>query len=84
MKLRTTVFVWVLLLVAAVLGATIGTIAVVFDRSTRQRIADDSLRSRDVARDLHAERQSLNRQECRVVTEEPRLKAGMSERRSTA
>ncbi len=75
MKLRTTVFVWVLLLVAAVLGATIGTIAVVFDRSTRQRIADDSLRSRDVARDLHAERQSLNRQECRVVAEEPRLKA---------
>lgn len=75
MKLRTTVFVWVLLLVAAVLGATIGTIAVVFDRSTRQRIADDSLRSRDVARDLHTERQSLTRQECRVVAEEPRLKA---------
>ncbi len=75
MKLRTTVFVWVLLLVAAVLGATIGTIAIVFDRSTRDRLADDSMRSRDVARDLHADRQMLNRQECRVVAEEPRLKA---------
>jgi phosphoserine phosphatase RsbU/P len=75
MKLRTTVFVWVLLLVAAVLGATIGTIAIVFDRSTRERLSEDSLRSREVARDLHTDRQSLNRQECRVVAEEPRLKA---------
>lgn len=75
MKLRTTVFLWVLLLVAAILGATIGTIAYVFDRSTRDRLAEESLRSRDVARDLHTERQSLYRQECRVVAEEPRLKA---------
>lgn len=75
MKLRTTVFLWVLLLVAAILGATIGTIAVVFNRSTKDRLAEESLRSRDVARDLHGERQSLYRQECRVVAEEPRLKA---------
>ncbi|CAN5911023.1 hypothetical protein BH11MYX3_BH11MYX3_14950 [soil metagenome] len=75
MKLRTTVFVWVLLLVAGVLVATIGTIAVVFNRSTLQRIADDSLRSREVAKDLHADRALLNRQECRVLAEEPRLKA---------
>jgi sigma-B regulation protein RsbU (phosphoserine phosphatase) len=75
MKLRTTVFLWVLLLVVAVLGATIGTIVVVFDRSTRQRLADESVRSREVARDLHADRESLHRQECRVVAEEPRLKA---------
>jgi sigma-B regulation protein RsbU (phosphoserine phosphatase) len=74
-KLRTTVFVWVLLLVAAILGATIGTIAVVFDRSTRQRLADESVRSRDVARDLHLDRQSLEKQECKVLVEEPRLKA---------
>ncbi len=75
MKLRTTVFVWVLLLVAAVLGATIGTIAVVFDRSTRERLADESMRSRDVARDLHLDRQTLARQECKVIAEEPRVKA---------
>lgn len=75
MKLRTTVFLWVLLLVAAVLGATIGTIAMVFNRSTKDRLAEESDRSREVARDLHTERQSLYQQECRVVAEEPRLKA---------
>ncbi|HEY5925736.1 MAG TPA: SpoIIE family protein phosphatase [Kofleriaceae bacterium] len=75
MKLRTTVFMWVLLLVVAVLGATIGTIAFVFDRSTRARVAEDLARSRVVTLDLHASRASLLRQECRVVAEEPRLKA---------
>jgi phosphoserine phosphatase RsbU/P len=74
-KLRTTVFLWVLFLVVAVLGATIGTIAVVFDRSTRARVAVDLARSREVTLDLHATKQSLHRQECRVVAEEPRLKA---------
>jgi phosphoserine phosphatase RsbU/P len=75
MRLRTTVFLWVLLLVVAVVGATIGTIAYVFDRSTRARVASDLARSRVVTLDLHASRASLLRQECRVVAEEPRLKA---------
>lgn len=75
MKLRTTVFLWVLVLVVAVLGATIGTIAVMFDRTTRTRVANELVRSREVALDLHANKQSLHRQECRVVAEEPRLKA---------
>lgn len=75
MKLRTTVFMWVLLLVLAVLGVTIGTIAYVFDRSTRERVAGDLARSRVATLDLHASRVSLLRQECRVVAEEPRLKA---------
>ncbi|MDX2090664.1 MAG: SpoIIE family protein phosphatase [Kofleriaceae bacterium] len=75
MKLRTTMFVWVLGLVIVLLGATIGTIAFVFDRSTRERLAQESVRSREVTLDLHADRQSLHRQECRVVAEEPRLKA---------
>ncbi|NVB83070.1 MAG: SpoIIE family protein phosphatase [Kofleriaceae bacterium] len=75
MKLRTTVFLWVLLLVLVVLGATIGTIFVVFDRSTRDRVASELARSREVTLDLHANRESLHRQECRVVAEEPRLRA---------
>ena len=50
-------------------------IYVVFDRSTRERVASELARSRDVTLDLHANRQSLQRQECRVVAEEPRLKA---------
>jgi sigma-B regulation protein RsbU (phosphoserine phosphatase) len=58
-----------------VVGATIGTIAYVFDRSTRARVAADLARSRVVTLDLHASRASLLRQECRVVAEEPRLKA---------
>lgn len=75
MKLRTTVFLWVIVLVLAVLGAAIGTIAVVFDRSTRARLAEEATRSREVVMDLHEERTRLARQECRVVAEEPRLKA---------
>jgi len=74
-KLRTTVFLWVLLLVIAVLGATIGTIATVLDRSARQRVTEDLARSREVTLDLHAGRQSLYHQECRVVADEPRLRA---------
>jgi len=75
MKLRTTVFLWVLVLVLVVIGATIGTIAYVFDRSTRSRVAGDLARSRVATLDLHASRVSLLEQECRVVAEEPRLKA---------
>ncbi|CAN5910619.1 hypothetical protein BH11MYX2_BH11MYX2_39320 [soil metagenome] len=75
MKLRTTVFLWVIVLVLAVLGAAIGTIAVVFNNSTRARLADEQMRSKDVALELHADRQTLHRQECHVVAEEPRVKA---------
>ncbi|HTE52768.1 MAG TPA: SpoIIE family protein phosphatase [Kofleriaceae bacterium] len=75
MKLRTTVFLWVLLLVLVILGATIGTIATVLDRSTRARVTQDLANSRQVTLDLHAIRQSLYRQECRIVAEEPRLRA---------
>ncbi len=75
MKLRTTVFLWVIVLVLAVIGAAIGTIAIVFDRSTRSRLAEEATRSREVVLDLHQERTRLARQECRVVAEEPRLKA---------
>ena len=75
MKLRTTVFLWVLVLVVAIVGATIGTIAVVFDRSTRDRLAEELVLSREVALDLDRNRQATHKQECRVVAEEPRLKA---------
>ena len=75
MKLRTTVFLWVLLLVVVVLAATIGTIVFVFNNSTRERVEGELVRSRDVTLDLHATRDSLNRQECRVVADEPRLRA---------
>ena len=75
MKLRTTILLWVLFLVVSLLGATIGVIYVVFDRSTRDRVAGELARSRDVTLDLHASRMALQQQECRVVAEEPRLKA---------
>jgi sigma-B regulation protein RsbU (phosphoserine phosphatase) len=66
---------WVLFLVVALLGATIGVIYVVFDRSTRDRVAAELSRSREVTLDLHTSRMALQRQECRVLAEEPRLKA---------
>ena len=75
MKLRTTVFAWTLALVVVVLGASIATVAVLFDRSTRSRVAEDLARSRTVTLDQHATRQSLYQQECRVVAEEPRVRA---------
>ena len=75
MKLRTTIVIWVLLLVGLVVGATIGTLAIVFDRSTRTRVAEDLARSRDVTTELHASLERLHRQECHVVAEEPRLRA---------
>ncbi len=75
MRLRTTILLWVLLLVVTLLGATLGVIYFAFERSTRDRVAGELARSRDVTLDLHATRQTLHRQECRVVAEEPRLKA---------
>src|SRR5690349_20599906 len=75
MKLRNTVFLWTLLLVVVVLGASITTVAVLFDRSARGRVAEDLARSRAVTLELHDTRQSLYRQECRVVAEEPRVRA---------
>jgi sigma-B regulation protein RsbU (phosphoserine phosphatase) len=75
MKLRTTVFAWTLLLVVVVLGASITTVAVLFTRSTRARVAEDLARSRAVTLELHETRQSLYQQECRVVAEEPRVRA---------
>jgi sigma-B regulation protein RsbU (phosphoserine phosphatase) len=75
MKLRTTVFAWTLLLVVVVLGASITIVAVLFDRSTRTRVAEDLARSRAVTLELHDTRQSLYQQECRVVAEEPRVRA---------
>jgi len=75
MKLRTTVFLWVLILVAAIVGATIGTIAIVLDRSTRTRLSAELERSREVALDLDKNRQASHKQECRVVVDEPRVKA---------
>ena len=75
MRLRSTVFLWVLVLVLVVLGTTIGTIATVLNRSTRERVTEDLARSREVTLDLHAQRQTLYRQECRIVAEEPRLRA---------
>jgi sigma-B regulation protein RsbU (phosphoserine phosphatase) len=69
------VFLWVIVLVLAVLGAAIGTIAIVFNNSTRTRLAAEQMRSKDVTLELHADRQTLHTQECHVVAEEPRVKA---------
>ncbi len=75
MKLRTTVFVWVFALVVIVLGATIAAVTLLLEGSTRDRVAAELERSRDVTLDLHTGRQSLHRQECRVIADEPRVKA---------
>lgn len=75
MKLRTTILLWVLLLVGAIVAATIGTLAIVFDRNTRARVAEDVDRAKAVTLDLHAAQDRLNAKECQVLAEEPRLRA---------
>src|SRR5438067_2219960 len=75
MRFRSALLVGVLLLLVPVLGATIGTVAVVLEQSSRSKMAEDLARSSRVFEDLQAYRRSLFQSQSRVIAEEPRLKA---------
>lgn len=62
-------------LIAGLLVATVGRLAVILQEAAREEVAADLLRSRDVFEAVRAYRESLRKSESRVVAEEPRLKA---------
>jgi sigma-B regulation protein RsbU (phosphoserine phosphatase) len=74
-RIGTAILVGVSLLVAVVMASMVWAISTVVERDARQQLTDGLERSRQVLEDLQAYRQSLFRQEIRVVAEEPRLKA---------
>ena len=75
MKFRSTLLIWIVLLVFAITVATAGSAALVLDRSAREDAKADLVRSARVFDALRDKRRSLHVASAHVVSEEPRLKA---------
>jgi sigma-B regulation protein RsbU (phosphoserine phosphatase) len=75
MKFRSALVLAGLALVVSVLGATLGAVALVLDRSAHTDAEGDIARAHVVFNDLLQLRRTLHRSEAHVVAEEPRLKA---------
>ncbi|HWU89556.1 MAG TPA: SpoIIE family protein phosphatase [Kofleriaceae bacterium] len=75
MKLRTGMILGIATLVAAIVASTVVAVAFVVDRSERQQLRDDLDRSHGVFAELLRYRSSTYRSDCRVVANEPRLRA---------
>ncbi len=75
MRLRTAILVGVIALIAATLAGTVIAVTGIVNRSAVDRLDDDLARSHAVFDELLSFRAELGRNECRVVAEEPRLKA---------
>jgi phosphoserine phosphatase RsbU/P len=75
MKLRTALLAAITILVAAIVGATVVAVIHVVGRAEQRDLAADLERSRGVFKELLAARQSQLRSDCRVVANEPRLRA---------
>lgn len=75
MKLRTALLGATALLVAAVIAATVIAIVILVDRSERSALRADLERSHTVFHDLLEYRHTTLRSDCRVVANEPRLRA---------
>ncbi|MDX2088178.1 MAG: SpoIIE family protein phosphatase [Kofleriaceae bacterium] len=75
MKLRTALLAGTAVLVAAIIAATVIAIVILVDRSERTALRADLDRSHTVFHDLLEYRHSALRSDCRVVANEPRLRA---------
>lgn len=75
MKFRTTLLLSVVLLITGILATTVGGLAITLRRAAWSGIEEDLARSRADFEEHMELRRSLYRAECRVVAEEPRLKA---------
>lgn len=64
-----------LLLIAAILGATLLATTTVLQRNARDRLTEDLQRSRQVFEELQGYRASLFKSQVAVIADEPRLKA---------
>lgn len=80
MKLRTGMLVGISVLVVAIIAATVIAVAVVVDRAERHKLREELVRSRQVFEDLLGYRHSVLRSDCRVVANEPRLRAMVATR----
>ncbi|MDD9972320.1 MAG: ATP-binding protein [Myxococcales bacterium] len=75
MKLRTTLLLSMMALLAGVLALTMGAVVHVIGKSAREQVGHDVLRGVDFVGEVLRERESLLRSEVAVVAGEPRLKA---------
>jgi sigma-B regulation protein RsbU (phosphoserine phosphatase) len=75
MKLRTAILAGITALVAGIIASTVFAVVVVLGRSERSELHEDLGRSRRVFDDLLTNRHSQLRSDCRVVANEPRLRA---------
>ncbi len=75
MRLRSTILIGVIALIAVVVGATVVSLTVVLERNARAQLSEDLRQSREVFDEAQRYRQSLARSECHTLAEEPRLKA---------
>ena len=75
MKLRTALLLGTTLLVAAIIASTVIAVVFVLDRSERRGLRADLDRSHRVFADLIDYRQAVLHSDCRVVANEPRLRA---------
>jgi sigma-B regulation protein RsbU (phosphoserine phosphatase) len=83
-KLRTSLVVGTLPVVAGALILAIIATGVVLRRAAREGVADGLARTQRVFEDVEAHRRSLIRAQARVMAEEPRLKAVVAENVSRA
>jgi sigma-B regulation protein RsbU (phosphoserine phosphatase) len=74
-KLRSSLVLGTLPVVAGALTLAIAATGIVLRRAARQGVADDLARTQRVFEDLQSYRRSLIRAEARVIADEPRLKA---------
>jgi phosphoserine phosphatase RsbU/P len=65
----------IVVLVAAIMASTVFAVIVFVDRAERRKLRDDLERSQRVFAELLAYRRSIVRSDCRVVANEPRLRA---------
>lgn len=75
MKLRTAILAAIAGLILLIIAATVIAVAVIVDRAAQRDLRDELARSRQVFDDLLGSRQSRYRSDCRVVANEPRLRA---------
>lgn len=75
MKLRTALLAAITILIAAIVTATVVAVVTVLQRAERRDLETDLARSRGVFEELLGYRHSQLRSDCRVVANEPRLRA---------
>lgn len=77
MKLRTALLIGTLALIAAILTATVVAVSLVVDRSAREQVRDDVIRSSNVFGILYEYRNELYQNQALVIAESVRMNAAI-------